>query len=228
MTETKHIPLSDLHATRGNRDLGDVAALRDSMAQLGQLMPLLVTVRPEGGYRIIAGHRRKAAAVLLRLPGLEARVISGDKLDLIHVADNELREGLSLAEKADLASELWHHHTIEEVGKAFGKTPFYVRKLARLRRELPEIAWDRLVEAGRKARVDDWLALLSLPAEQQILRSATNGKKPRARKMRRLTEIERKILDLSARDPRAAVLRWVLHQAEFPGKDGPFSQQRST
>lgn len=225
--QTVRIPLSDLHATRGNRDLGDVASLRDSMQQLGQLMPLLVTLRQEGGYRIIAGHRRKAAAMLLRLPDLECKVISGDKLDLVHVADNELREGLSLAEKADLAAELTSRHSLAEASKAFGKSPHYVRKLARMKLEFPELVWDRLVEAGKRARSDDWVQLLSLPVEQQILRSATNGKKPKASKARRIREIEAMILRLPARDIRGQVLRWVLRQNEFPGRDAPIQQPQA-
>ena len=218
---TVRVPLAELHATRGNRDLGDVSSLRDSMQQLGQLAPLLVTAREEGGFRVIAGHRRRAAALLLRLPDLECKVLDGAQLDLVHVADNELREGLSLSEKSDLAAELLKRHPLAEAAKAFGKTPNYVRRLARMRLEFPELVWDRLVAAGKAARSDDWLQLLALPVEQQILRSALNGKKPKMNKTRRIREIEAMILRLPARDMRGQVLRWVLKQCDFPGKCEP-------
>ena len=48
-------------------DIGDVSGLAATIADQGMLQPLGVMSRPEGGYEIIYGHRRRSAALSLGL-----------------------------------------------------------------------------------------------------------------------------------------------------------------
>lgn len=64
MTEYRVIPLSDLYPHPRNLrvDLGDLSGLVSSIRDGGVRQPLRVAPRDLGGYWIVAGHRRHAAA----------------------------------------------------------------------------------------------------------------------------------------------------------------------
>ena len=82
MTTIQQIPLDTIvdHPDQPRYSAGDVRALAESIAELGVLEPILVTVisreaaRDELGYRVLSGHRRIAAARSLDLksvPGID-------------------------------------------------------------------------------------------------------------------------------------------------------------
>ena len=79
----------------------EMDALCESIAQYGVLSPLLA--RPvEGGYEIVSGHRRRAAALRLgldRLPVL-VRDMTDDEAVILMVDSNIQRENLLPSEKA--------------------------------------------------------------------------------------------------------------------------------
>ncbi|MBR4424798.1 MAG: ParB/RepB/Spo0J family partition protein [Oscillospiraceae bacterium] len=97
--------LDELRALRNHpfqvKDDRAMEALCDSIRQYGVLSPLLA--RPvEGGYEIISGHRRRAAALRLgldRLPVL-VREMSDDEAVILMVDSNIQRENLLPSEKA--------------------------------------------------------------------------------------------------------------------------------
>lgn len=63
----QRLPVAELHDNSGNfYSVEDVKDLTDSIAVSGVLQPILVRPRPEGGYLLIAGHRRTKAVRLLR------------------------------------------------------------------------------------------------------------------------------------------------------------------
>lgn len=66
-----YIPLDQLHPHPDNprRELGDLTELAESIKAKGIMQNLTVVPREAGGYTVIIGHRRSAAA---RLAGLEA------------------------------------------------------------------------------------------------------------------------------------------------------------
>lgn len=66
MIET--IPIEKLHPSSRNRDPGDVTELAESIEQHGILQPLMVAP-VNGGYEVVFGARRLAAA---KLVGLDA------------------------------------------------------------------------------------------------------------------------------------------------------------
>lgn len=70
------IPLTELHPMPNSpfqiRDDAAMVDLIDSVQQYGVLMPAEVRPRPEGGYEIIAGARRKYASELASIDSMPA------------------------------------------------------------------------------------------------------------------------------------------------------------
>lgn len=76
--------------------------MADSIRQYGVLVPGMVRQKPDGGYEMIAGHRRKAASELAQketLPCL-VRDLTDDEAIIIMVDSNLQRETLLPSEKA--------------------------------------------------------------------------------------------------------------------------------
>ena len=69
LEKVQMIPLSELHPFKNHpfKVLDDEAMLRtiESVSQYGVLVPGIVRPRPEGGYEIVAGHRRHHALELI-------------------------------------------------------------------------------------------------------------------------------------------------------------------
>lgn len=78
-----------------------MADLVDSIRQYGVLVPAIVRPAPNGGYQMVAGHRRKRASELAgaALPCI-VRELSDDEATLIMVDSNLQREKLLPSEKA--------------------------------------------------------------------------------------------------------------------------------
>ncbi len=66
---------------------GDMERLVDSVKERGVLSPVLVRPIPDGGYQMVAGHRRKMAAALAELPVLPCivRELADDEAVIIMV-----------------------------------------------------------------------------------------------------------------------------------------------
>ena len=76
--------------------------MADSIRQYGVLVPGMVRQKPDGGYEMIAGHRRKAASELAQketMPCL-VRDLTDDEAIIIMVDSNLQRETLLPSEKA--------------------------------------------------------------------------------------------------------------------------------
>ena len=73
-----------------------------SVKERGVLSPVLVRPMPEGGYQMVAGHRRKRAAELAELPTLPCiiRELTDDEATIIMVDSNLQREQVLPSEKA--------------------------------------------------------------------------------------------------------------------------------
>ena len=78
---------------------GDMA---ESVKQYGVLVPALVRPKPEGGYEMVAGHRRKKAADLVGLAEIPCivRQLTDDEATIIMVDSNLQREQILPSEKA--------------------------------------------------------------------------------------------------------------------------------
>lgn len=95
------------HNPRGEVDPATVQELADSIREKGVLEPLIVVPHPEKaeGYLVVAGHRRRAASILLGLAGLdEVPVIVRDytpvEQEEVMLAENIQREDLSPSQEA--------------------------------------------------------------------------------------------------------------------------------
>lgn len=107
MTETiKEIPLGELHPFPdhpfGVRDDDTMQQTVESIRQYGVLVPAIVRPREDGGYEIIAGHRRKHACELAGLTTMPVivRDIDRNAATIIMVDSNLQRENILPSEKA--------------------------------------------------------------------------------------------------------------------------------
>jgi len=76
--------------------------MAESVKQYGVLVPAMVRPKPEGGYEMVAGHRRKLAAELVQqeeIPCL-VRDLTDDEAVIIMVDSNLQREKILPSEKA--------------------------------------------------------------------------------------------------------------------------------
>lgn len=76
--------------------------MAESVKQYGVLVPTLVRPKPEGGYEMVAGHRRKKAADLAGLTEIPCivRQLTDDEATIIMVDSNLQREQILPSEKA--------------------------------------------------------------------------------------------------------------------------------
>ena len=102
----REIPLSELFPFRNHpfqvRDDEAMQKTVESIARSGVLSPGIVRPRPEGGYEIIAGHRRKRGSELAgktTMPVL-IRTLDDDEATIIMVDSNLQREKILPSEKA--------------------------------------------------------------------------------------------------------------------------------
>lgn len=73
----------------------------DSVKQYGILVPTLVRPKPDGGYQMVAGHRRKLASELAGVPlPCIVRDLTDDEATIIMVDSNLQRENILPSEKA--------------------------------------------------------------------------------------------------------------------------------
>ena len=101
-----HIPLSELHPFPNHpfkvRDDDAMTETVESVMEYGILTPAIVRPRQEGGYEIIAGHRRRRAGELAGLPTLPAivRDLDDNMATILMVDSNIQREDVLPSEKA--------------------------------------------------------------------------------------------------------------------------------
>ena len=107
MTETiKEIPLDELHPFPdhpfGVRDDDAMQQTVESIKEYGVLVPAIARPREEGGYEIIAGHRRKHACELAGLKTMPVIVRDLDRnaATIIMVDSNLQRENILPSERA--------------------------------------------------------------------------------------------------------------------------------
>ena len=104
--QVQEIPISELFPFKDHpfRVLDDEAMQRtvESISQFGVLAPAIARPRPEGGYEIIAGHRRLHASQLLGLETMPVlvRQMDDDTAIITMVDSNLQRETMLPSERA--------------------------------------------------------------------------------------------------------------------------------
>ena len=104
--QIQEIPLAELHPFKDHPfhvvDDEKMREMSESVAQYGVLVPVIVRPRPEGGYEIVAGHRRKRASELAGKQTMPVivRNMDNDEATIIMVDSNLQREKIMPSEKA--------------------------------------------------------------------------------------------------------------------------------
>ncbi len=147
-------PLMELHTFKDHpfRVVDDekMEETTESIRQYGVLMPGIARPRAEGGYELIAGHRRKRGSERANLSEMPiiVRNYSDDEATIIMVDSNIQREDILPSEKARayaMKYEALKHqgvkggNTLDEVGETAGESGKTVQRyiwLARLSDEL--------------------------------------------------------------------------------------------
>ena len=158
------IPLTELHPFQDhpfkvidNEAMFDTA---ESVKQYGVLVPAIARPRDEGGYELVAGHRRKRACELAELETMPVivRNLDDDAAIIIMVDSNLQRENILPSERAfaykmkldaiknqgarnDLTSRqvVGKLETADIVGKEGGDSGRQVQRFIRLTHLIPEI-----------------------------------------------------------------------------------------
>ena len=104
--QVQQIPMSEIHPFRNHpfKVLDDELMQQtiDSIMQVGILNPAIIRPDPEGGYEMVAGHRRLHAADLAGLKTIPAivRNLTDDEAVILMVDSNLQRETISPMERA--------------------------------------------------------------------------------------------------------------------------------
>lgn len=100
------IPLSELHPFKNHpfkvKDDESMMETADSIRQYGVLVPAIARPDPEGGYELVAGHRRHRASELAEKETMPVivRDLDDDAATIIMVDSNLQRESLLPSERA--------------------------------------------------------------------------------------------------------------------------------
>lgn len=102
----RQIPLSELHDFPNHpfkvRDDDAMQETAESIKQYGVFVPAIVRPREDGGYEIVAGHRRKHGCELAELPTMPCivRGMDNDTATILMVDSNIQRENIPPSERA--------------------------------------------------------------------------------------------------------------------------------
>lgn len=150
-----NVKLSDLHTFKNHpfkvKDDEKMQETVESIKEYGVLNPGLVRPRVEGGYEIIAGHRRKRGCELAGLEEMPVivRDISDDEATIVMVDTNIQRESLDYSEKAfafKMKYDAMKHRgskgtktTAQEIGDEVGESGRQIQRYIRLTELIPEL-----------------------------------------------------------------------------------------
>mgnify|MGYP002535663218 FL=1 len=165
-----------------------MAEMADSIKQYGVLVPALVRPKADGGYEMVAGHRRKCAATLAGITEMPCivRNLTNDEATIIMVDSNLQRETILPSEKAfaykmkleamkrqgqrsDLTSTplVSKSRSNEELGQKNGNSREQVRRFIRLTELIPPVL--DMVDSGKIAfRPAVELSYLSKEQQQSL------------------------------------------------------------
>lgn len=165
--QVQQIPLSEIRPFKNHpfkvTDDELMQQTIDSIMQVGVLNPAIIRPAPEGGYEMVAGHRRLHAAALAGLKTIPAivRNLDDDEAVILMVDSNLQRETISPMERAqaykmklealkhqgkrvDLTCDQVGHKldskkSIQKVAEDAGESKTQVQRYIRLTELLPEV-----------------------------------------------------------------------------------------
>lgn len=117
-------------------DQQSIAALAESIVQVGLLQPIIVRPRAKDRYEIVAGERRYRACEIAGFESIDCQVVELTDVEVLKIAmiENEQRDEVSDLERAEGYYRLVNEFklSLEEVAKEIGKSVSTVRNLLRL------------------------------------------------------------------------------------------------
>jgi ParB family chromosome partitioning protein len=216
MKETiKDIPLGELHPFPdhpfGVRDDESMEQTVESIREYGVLVPAIARPREDGGYEIIAGHRRKHACELAGLTTMPVivRDIDRNTATIMMVDSNLQRENILPSERAkaykmklDAIKRQGKRHdltstqpvqklSVEQVAEEAGTSREQIRRYIRLNELEPELM--QLVDDGKIGMTPAVEISYLKPDEQKLLIETIDSEQAtpsfsQAQRMRRLSQ----------------------------------------
>ncbi len=216
MTETiKEIPLGELHPFPdhpfGVRDDDGMQETVESIREYGVLVPAIARPREDGGFEIIAGHRRHHACELAGLSTMPVivRDIDRNAATIIMVDSNLQRESILPSERAkaykmkleaikrqgarhDLTStQVAQKLSVEKVAEEAGTSKDQVRRYIRLNELQPEL--QQMVDEGKIGMTPAVEISYLKPDEQKMLIETIDSEQAtpslsQAQRMKRLSQ----------------------------------------
>ena len=160
LERVQNIPLSELHPFKDHpfkvQNNEEMKRMIESIRKVGAITPALARPLPDGGYELIAGHRRLAACKVLGIETMPViiREMSDDEAVIAMVDANLQRETILPSEKAfayKMKLEAIKHQgiassqvgkkllSIEKVGEDNGESRNQVHRYIRLTYLIPEL-----------------------------------------------------------------------------------------
>ena len=163
LEKVREIPLAELHPFKNHpfKVLDDESMQRtvESIARFGVLSPAIARPSPDGGYELVAGHRRHHACELVGMETMPVivRELDDDAATILMVDSNLQRETLLASERAisykmkleatkhqgmrsDLTStQVAQKLSVQQVGDEAGVSKDTVRRFIRLTELIPEL-----------------------------------------------------------------------------------------
>mgnify|MGYP000324886767 CR=1 FL=1 len=194
--KVQEIPLGELHPFRNHPfKVKDDAAMQDtvdSVREYGVLVPAIARPDPDGGYELIAGHRRHYASELAGKETMPVivRDLDDDAATIIMVDSNLQREELLPSERAfayKMKLEALKHQgkktldqlgpkwSTQKIGKAGNDSMSQVKRFIRLTELIPtlldmvderKIAFNPAVELSYLKKEEQTLLLEAMDSEQ--------------------------------------------------------------
>jgi len=116
---------------RGTMDPDQLAELAASMADVGQIAPIIVH-RTGASWRLVSGHRRCAAAEMLNWHYITAMADENreEMIEQIRAHENLQREQLSLADEARMVHRFRESRGMSphQVAESLGRSPGWVKQ----------------------------------------------------------------------------------------------------
>ena len=163
LEKVREIPLAELHPFKNHpfKVLDDESMQRtvESIARFGVLSPAIARPSPDGGYELVAGHRRHHACELVGMETMPVivRELDDDAATILMVDSNLQRETLLPSERAfaykmkleaikhqgmrsDLTStQVAQKLSVQQIGDEAGVSKDTVRRFIRLTELIPEL-----------------------------------------------------------------------------------------
>ena len=163
LEKVREIPLAELHPFKNHpfKVLDDESMQRtvESIARFGVLSPAIARPSPDGGYELVAGHRRHHACELVGMETMPVivRELDDDAATILMVDSNLQRETILPSERAfaykmkleaikhqgmrsDLTStQVAQKLSVEKVGDDAGVSKDTIRRFIRLTNLVPEL-----------------------------------------------------------------------------------------